>query len=57
MADWNPHDLRRTLRINLSRFDCPTDVAKAVIDQSKKGIEGTYNLHNYEKECAIWLQK
>ena len=23
----------------------------------KKGIEGTYNLHNYEAECAEWLQK
>lgn len=57
MEDWNPHDLRRTLRTNLSRFSCPTDVAEAVIGHSKKGIEGTYNLHTYEKECAIWLQK
>lgn len=57
MVDWNPHDLRRTLRTNLSRFGCPTDVAEAVIGHSKKGIEGTYNLHTYEKECAIWLQK
>ncbi|MCU4347695.1 tyrosine-type recombinase/integrase [Acinetobacter lactucae] len=57
MEDWNPHDLRRTLRTNLSRFGCPTDVAEAVLGHSKKGIEGTYNLHTYEKECAIWLQK
>lgn len=57
MEDWNPHDLRRTLRTNLSRFGCPTDVAEAVLGHSKKGIEGTYNLHTYENECAIWLQK
>lgn len=57
MEDWNPHDLRRTLRTNLSRLGCPTDVAEAVLGHSKKGIEGTYNLYNYEKECAIWLQK
>lgn len=57
MEDWNPHDLRRTLRTNLSRLGCPTDVAEAVLGHSKKGIEGTYNLHTYEKECAIWLQR
>lgn len=57
MEDWNPHDLRRTLRTNLSRLRCPTDVAEAVLGHSKKGIEGTYNLHTYEKECAIWLQR
>ncbi|MCT9166205.1 integrase [Acinetobacter baumannii] len=57
MEDWNPHDLRRTLRTNLSRLGCPTDVAEAVLGHSKKGIEGTYNLHTYERECAKWLQK
>lgn len=57
MEDWNPHDLRRTLRTNLSRLGCPTDIAEAVLGHSKKGIEGTYNLHTYENECAVWLQK
>ncbi|UOB53394.1 tyrosine-type recombinase/integrase [Acinetobacter junii] len=57
MQDWNPHDLRRTLRTNLSRLGCPTDIAEAVLGHSKKGIEGTYNLHTYENECAVWLQK
>ncbi len=27
------------------------------IQHSKKGIEGTYNLHTYENECATLLQK
>ena len=57
MDDWNPHDLRRTVRTGLSRLGCPTDIAEAVLGHSKKGIEGTYNLHNYEAECAEWLQK
>lgn len=57
MEDWNPHDLRRTLRTNLSRLGCPTDIAEAVLGHSKKGIEETYNLHTYERECAEWLQK
>lgn len=57
LADWNPHDLRRTVRTALSRLGCPNDVAEAVIGHSKKGIEGTYNLHLYESECRMWLQK
>ena len=36
MEDWNPHDLRRTLRTNLSRLGCPTDIAEAVLGHSKK---------------------
>jgi integrase len=57
MPDWNPHDLRRTVRTGLSRLGCPAEVAEAVLGHSKKGIQGTYDLHTYEKECAEWLQK
>lgn len=54
---WTPHDLRRTVRTGLSRLGCPTDVAEAILGHSKKGIEGTYNLHRYEDECREWLQR
>ena len=57
MADWSPHDLRRTVRTGLSRLGCPSDVAEAVLGHSLKGIEGTYNLHSFEKECRVWLQR
>lgn len=57
MPDWNPHDLRRTVRTGLSRLGCPAEVAEAVLGHSKKGIQGTYDLHTYEKECSEWLQK
>jgi len=57
IEDWSPHDLRRTVRTGLSRLGCPRDVAEAVLGHSAKGIEGTYNLHAYEKECKLWLQK
>jgi integrase len=55
--DWSPHDLRRTVRTGLSRLRCPSDVAEAVLGHSAKGIVGTYNLHDYERECKEWLQK
>lgn len=57
MPDWNPHDLRRTVRTGLSRLGCPAEIAEAVLGHSKKGIQGTYDLHTYEKECGEWLQK
>lgn len=57
IKDWSPHDLRRTVRTGLSRLGCPSEIAEAVLGHSRKGIEGTYDLHKYEKECAIWLQR
>lgn len=57
MEDWSPHDLRRTVRTGLSRLQCPSEVAEAILGHSRKGIEGTYDLHGYEKESRIWLQK
>jgi integrase len=53
---WTPHDLRRSVRTGLSRLGCPSKVGEAVLGHSKKGIEGTYDLHQYESECREWLQ-
>ena len=53
---WSPHDLRRSVRTGLSRLGCPSKVGEAVLGHSKKGIEGTYDLHQYESECRVWLQ-
>ena len=55
--DWSPHDLRRSVRTGLSRLGCRSEVAEAVLGHSRKGIEGTYDLHAYEAECRVWLQK
>ncbi len=55
--DWSPHDLRRTVRTGLSRLGCRSEVAEAVLGHSRKGIEGTYDLHSYDAECREWLQR
>lgn len=55
--DWSPHDLRRSVRTGLSRLGCPNEVAEAILGHSRKGIEGTYDLHKYERECKEWLQR
>lgn len=54
---WTPHDLRRTVRTGLARLQCPLEVGEAVLGHSKKGIEGTYNLHRYDLEAKFWLQE
>lgn len=54
--NWSAHDLRRTVRSGLSRLRCPSNIAEAVLGHSKKGVEGTYDLHQYEDECREWLQ-
>lgn len=53
---WTPHDLRRTVRTSLARLQCPNEVAEAILGHSRSGIEGTYDLHRYEKESRHWLQ-
>lgn len=57
LPPWTPHDLRRSVRTGLSRLQCPNEVAEAVLGHSRRGIEGTYDLHRYEVECRDWLQK
>lgn len=54
---WTPHDLRRTVRTGLARMGCPSEVAESVLGHAAKGIEGVYNLHRYEQECKVWLQR
>ena len=39
------------------RLKCPNEVSEAILGHSRKGIEGTYDLHKYEDECQEWLQK
>ncbi|WP_411751921.1 tyrosine-type recombinase/integrase [Serratia sp. (in: enterobacteria)] len=57
IPSWTPHDLRRTVRTGLARLGCPNEVAEAVLGHSRKGIEGTYDLYRYDRECKVWLQK
>jgi len=57
MKNWVPHDLRRTVRTGLSKMGCRSEVGEAILGHSRKGIDGTYDLHGYEAEARKWLQK
>jgi integrase len=51
------HDIRRTVRSQLSRLKVPEEAREAVLAHAGPGIKGTYDLHDYldEKREAIEL--
>lgn len=55
VTHWAPHDLRRTVRTMLTAMDCPTDVAEAIIGHVQPGVQGRYNLHQYDQQRLKWL--
>lgn len=55
IPDWTPHDLRRTVRTQLSRMGCPQEVAEAVLGHMPGGIVGVYDRHRYDAERREWL--
>jgi integrase len=50
IADWCLHDLRRTVRTNLSRLKVLPFIAELVIGHKQKGVHAIYDLHRYEAE-------
>lgn len=57
VANWAPHDLRRTARTLLSSLGCPSDVGETILGHALPGVEGIYNLHRFDAERLAWLTK
>jgi integrase len=57
VTHWTPHDLRRTGRTLLAELGCPREIGEAILGHLPPAIEGTYNLHTYDKERRLWLGK
>ena len=55
--DFPGHDLRRTVRTNLSRLGVVSDHAERVIGHVIGGVRGVYDLHAYAKEKRTALTK
>lgn len=47
---WTLHDLRRTARSLMARAGIPSEIAERVVGHAIKGIEATYNRHDYFQE-------
>lgn len=52
---WTLHDLRRTCRTGLSRLKVPEHIAERCLGHAVRGIERTYNVHDYQDEKAAAL--
>jgi integrase len=57
VADFAPHDLRRTARTLLAALGCPADVAEAILGHLPAGVQGVYNRHRYDAERRVWLTR
>lgn len=61
VADFTPHDLRRTAATSMSQLKIMDEVIDAVLNHKKQGIIRTYNLNKYdaEKQAALeaWERK
>ena len=57
LAPWTNHDIRRSVRSNLSRLRIAEEVREAVLAHVRPGIKGTYDVHDYldEKRQALDL--
>jgi integrase len=57
LPHWTPHDIRRTVRSNLSRLRIEEVVREAVLAHRRPGMAGVYDHHDYfdEKRAALDL--
>jgi integrase len=47
---WKNHDVRRTVRSNLSRLKIPEEAREALLAHARPGIKGVYDLHDYSDQ-------
>jgi integrase len=57
VRDWVLHDLRRVARSLMSRAGVPREHSEKVLGHAIRGAEGHYDLHEYEHEKGIALQR
>jgi integrase len=50
LAPWTLHDIRRTVRSELSRVGVRNEVAELVIAHRRQGVEAVYDLHRFDDE-------
>jgi integrase len=57
LSEWENHDIRRTVRTNLSALRIPEEVREAVLAHVRPGIKGNYDFYEYldEKRDALNL--
>ena len=58
---WIVHDIRRTVRTQLSKLRVSTEIAELIIGHTRSGLDAVYNVHDALVERAealdLWAQK
>jgi integrase len=57
LEPWRQHDLRRTLRTQLSKLKVPSEVAEKVLGHDLRGIERVYNQNAFINEMNAALTR
>ena len=57
LEDWRIHDLRRTVRTNLTKLGVATDVAERVLSHAITGIRKVYDAHDFLQEKRNALER
>lgn len=57
VADWAPHDLRRTARTLLQDLRCPFEVAEAILAHVLPGVAGVYARSDLAEQKVEWLAR
>ncbi len=57
MAHFTLHDLRRTARTHLAALGVRREVAERCLGHRLRGVEGTYDRHDYFKERRVALEQ
>ncbi len=57
LADFTLHDLRRTARTHLAALGVRREVAERCLGHKLRGVEGTYDRHDYFKERRVALEQ
>jgi len=50
-----PHDLRRTARSNTNRLRVDFEMAEAMLNHARRGLERTYDRYELEDEKRVWF--
>ena len=57
IAEWRFHDLRRSVRTNLSTLGVTPFIAELVIGHQQKGVHRVYDVHRYQAEKRDALER
>ena len=57
LPSWHPHDLRRTASTKLTQLRIIGEYRKAILNHTRLGMDGVYNIHEYDEEKKESISK